>query len=176
VMSSFPSTWGGSYKRSPGASTKPPGQTEGLRPCVMYTLLADPPALRRPLWLISHKPKRPAGAGGFYRHLYTSYTNPGGIPQGARRYFVIQKLASGFQNGTALKASTRGSLCMKMRRGCCGTRRRARGSLPASHLLSGFWLKPGLEAKSPIQMDVAYKTPTHPHSLVIAVWFLLHSV
>ena len=94
-----------------------------LRPCVMYTLLADPPALRRPPWLILHKPRRPAGAGGFYRHLYTSYTNPGGIPQGARRYFVIQKLASGFQNGTALKASTRGSLCMKMRRGCCGTRR-----------------------------------------------------
>ena len=29
-------------------------------------------------------------AGGFYRHLYTSYTNPGGIPQGARRrYFVV---------------------------------------------------------------------------------------
>ena len=53
----------------------------------MYTLLADPPALRRPLWLILHKPRRPAGAGGFYRHLYTSYTNPGGIPQGARRYF-----------------------------------------------------------------------------------------
>ena len=142
---------------------------------VLRWRLADPPALRRPPWLILHKPRRPAGAGGFYRHLYTSYTNPGGIPQGARRYFVIQKLASGFQNGTALKASTRGSLCMKMRRGCCGTRRRARGSLPASHLLSGFWLKPGLEAKSPIQMDVAYKAPTHPHSLVIAVWFLLHS-
>ena len=59
-----------------------------LRPCVMYTLLADPPALRRPPWLILHKPRRPAGAGVFFRHLYTSYTNPGGIPQGARRYFV----------------------------------------------------------------------------------------
>ena len=48
--------------------------------------------------------RRPAGGGGFFRHLYTSYTNPRGIPQGARRYFACFRLQLGLPNPKRLKA------------------------------------------------------------------------